>query len=361
MRFFDYPKGPRHGEVYRHQALRQASGRIVCYLSDDDVYLPHHVEEMSALLREADFAHAFAVEAHPDGSVSSWSVDLNLPIFRFESLQNANRIPLSAGAHTLAFYRQLPHGWTTAPQGIPTDLYMWQQFIRDPRCRFRAGRRPTVVVFPSPHRLHLSSAERVEEMQRWSADLTDEGEILHFTERVLAAKVTEAIELQATFTEAQHSDGKLWQGAGAQVFFPVPGVYSEQHSTRFPVRVGAWQKFSAAYPQVEHGLPARIDPAERPCLIELGGIRLCASDGSVLWSLGEDNSHELQITGTAVPISWGAIVKILSDGIDPQVVLPAVAAAASGDEVRLEFSLRQETDLGRLTESFSDYLQALAP
>ena len=37
VRFFDNPKGPRHGELHRHAALRQASGEIVCYLSDDDL------------------------------------------------------------------------------------------------------------------------------------------------------------------------------------------------------------------------------------------------------------------------------------------------------------------------------------
>ena len=40
VRFFDLPKGPRHGELNRHETLRQATGNIVCYLSDDDLLLP---------------------------------------------------------------------------------------------------------------------------------------------------------------------------------------------------------------------------------------------------------------------------------------------------------------------------------
>ena len=31
IRFFDFPKGPRHGEIHRDAVLRQARGRIVCY------------------------------------------------------------------------------------------------------------------------------------------------------------------------------------------------------------------------------------------------------------------------------------------------------------------------------------------
>src|SRR6185295_19974403 len=53
VRYFDHPKGPRHGEIYRHAALAEARGEIVCYLSDDDLYLPNHVATMRELLREA--------------------------------------------------------------------------------------------------------------------------------------------------------------------------------------------------------------------------------------------------------------------------------------------------------------------
>jgi glycosyltransferase involved in cell wall biosynthesis len=51
VRFFDFPKGERHGERRRHEALRESSAPIVCYLSDDDLLLPDHVAQMQALLR----------------------------------------------------------------------------------------------------------------------------------------------------------------------------------------------------------------------------------------------------------------------------------------------------------------------
>src|SRR6266849_3725591 len=50
VRFFDNPKDERLGELHRPVALEIAKGRIVCYLADDDLYFPGHVEHMNWLL-----------------------------------------------------------------------------------------------------------------------------------------------------------------------------------------------------------------------------------------------------------------------------------------------------------------------
>jgi len=39
VRFFDFPKGPRNGEAYRHEVLREARGHAVCSPCDDDLLL----------------------------------------------------------------------------------------------------------------------------------------------------------------------------------------------------------------------------------------------------------------------------------------------------------------------------------
>src|SRR5256885_5428375 len=82
VRFFDHPKGPRHGERYRHAALHEARGEIVCYLCDDDLWLPGHVEHLRELLHESDFAHSLPFWIDPDGVVHPLRVDLSLPHFR---------------------------------------------------------------------------------------------------------------------------------------------------------------------------------------------------------------------------------------------------------------------------------------
>lgn len=50
VRFFDNPKALSRGELHRSSALEEARGEIVCYLADDDLWFPEHVEAMRNLL-----------------------------------------------------------------------------------------------------------------------------------------------------------------------------------------------------------------------------------------------------------------------------------------------------------------------
>jgi len=82
VRFFDFPKGPRNGEAYRHEVLQEAGGRIVCYLSDDDLLLRDHAAEMCRLLGEADFAHAVSARIRGDGELEVFPWNYGRPEFR---------------------------------------------------------------------------------------------------------------------------------------------------------------------------------------------------------------------------------------------------------------------------------------
>ena len=173
VRYFDNPKGPRHGELHRHAALSEARGRTVFYLSDDDLWLPHHVEVMLGLLAQADIACAMCVKVQTDGKLTMRRNGLGLPRRRERLLAGGAGIPLSCAAHTLAAYRNLPFGWRTTPDGVSTDKYMWQQFLSDPECRAKGAKRPTVISLGSPTRTHMSIADRLEEMQGWWSRISE--------------------------------------------------------------------------------------------------------------------------------------------------------------------------------------------
>jgi glycosyltransferase involved in cell wall biosynthesis len=193
VRFFDNPKGPRHGEAHRHSALAEARGVIVCYLSDDDLWFPEHVETMLRVLERADFAGALPVRVDPDGRLGGPAQDLSLPETKALMLAGHNRVPLSCGAHTLAMYRRLPHGWRPAPDGAHSDLHMWQQFLADPDCLAVSSTRPTVIHLPTLYYQHWRTPEALAVLDRWLARIRDEAwrrdfvyDVLDFTARFRA-------------------------------------------------------------------------------------------------------------------------------------------------------------------------------
>ena len=149
VRFFDFPKDVSRGEDNRHRVLSgDARGRIVCYLLDRDLWLPDHVEEMSRVLRQADFGHTLRFRIDDDEQLRAPHViDLRDPSDRaiFQPLKNV--VPASMVGHTMEMYRRLPYGWRRTPPGRGTDRHMWIQFLDDPSCRVGSSPRPTVLAF----------------------------------------------------------------------------------------------------------------------------------------------------------------------------------------------------------------------
>ncbi len=169
VRFFDFPKGPRHGEEYRHKVLTEsATGEIVCYLCDDDLWLPNHVETMLELLNEKDFAHSLPLVSEAVNSINVLPINIECSQYQALLLTCENRIPLLHFGHTLSFYKCLPYGWRTTPAALPTDLYMYQQCLKQPGCRLKSGRKVTAIHFNSPLRKDVSEEVRLQELQDWS-------------------------------------------------------------------------------------------------------------------------------------------------------------------------------------------------
>jgi len=169
IRFFDFPKGPRKGEIHRHEALQSASGRFVAYLGDDDCWMPNHLEVLVALLSGADFGHTLQVGVDAAGQLAFRPADLENPSFRDRMLNELfNRFDFTFAGHTLAAYRRLPRGWVTTPPEIPwTDLYMWRQFLAEPWCRARSAMIPTGINTWTHLRPHLTDRERAEDLAFW--------------------------------------------------------------------------------------------------------------------------------------------------------------------------------------------------
>lgn len=179
FKYFEYPKGPRNGEIHRHEVLRRARGRIVCYISDDDLWLPDHLEVLCHALESADFAHTLSTNVFLDGHVEGYFLDLSSKAFIEPYLQcRGNGFGIDRGlandglgisfvGHRLDAYRRLPRGWQTAPPGSSTDNHMWRQFVSQPWCRVRSVMRTTALHFSAPERRRWSQGQKMAELEAW--------------------------------------------------------------------------------------------------------------------------------------------------------------------------------------------------
>jgi glycosyltransferase involved in cell wall biosynthesis len=177
VRFFDHPKGSRRGETYRHQALQEARGAIVCYLCDRDLWLPDHLATMRELLTNADFGTTLPLDVRVDGTIRT-PMSSHLDLGRVDDRQHVLRerlgFQLSVVGHTLDMYRRLPYGWRITPEGLFTDAYMWWQFLEDPICRARSNFYPTVLYFARGGHPGLSTGERLRELALWSSRMQEQ-------------------------------------------------------------------------------------------------------------------------------------------------------------------------------------------
>ena len=111
IRFFDFPKGPRNGEIHRDGVLRQARGRIVCYQADDDLWLPEHLEDMEKALEHADFVGALHVNVDLEGRVRGYFFDLERPEFKSCGSSGNPTLTVRGQATALDWHSQVT-GWT---------------------------------------------------------------------------------------------------------------------------------------------------------------------------------------------------------------------------------------------------------
>jgi glycosyltransferase involved in cell wall biosynthesis len=174
IRVFEHPKGERNGEAYRHQALENARGRYVCQIADDDLWLPNHLAEIARLLRRVDFGHISMVWVQPNGGIAVDPHSLADRAVRERMLRGKRNFfgPTTVG-YRLSAYRALPEGWSPAPPGIASDLFMWRKFLARPELRTGTRYAITSAHFASPYRAGWSMEQRAAEIREWSQRLAD--------------------------------------------------------------------------------------------------------------------------------------------------------------------------------------------
>jgi GalNAc5-diNAcBac-PP-undecaprenol beta-1,3-glucosyltransferase len=174
IHYFPFEKGLRHGESHRDTVIAKTSAEFVCYMSDDDLWFPDHLETMSQLLRDADLAHTMQIEVYPDGKARTWIFDADVDPLGRDSLRRSRpTFGLECGGHTLAAYRRLPIGWHPAPAEMPSDFYFYRLFLQQPWCRYTSFKWPTALHLSSVTRRGWSLPARVAELSAVASVVQD--------------------------------------------------------------------------------------------------------------------------------------------------------------------------------------------
>jgi glycosyltransferase involved in cell wall biosynthesis len=174
IRVYEHPKGERHGEIYRHQALHHARGVYVCHIGDDDLWLPNFLTEMAILLQDVDFGNLSHVEVLPDGNLNILPGDLAEPSVRQRMMNGVNNFfGLTFGGYRLAAYNALPVGWSPRPLDVPSDLHMWRKFLARDGLRFGTRIAVAALKFAAGRRPEWSLDRRGGELAAWMPRLSE--------------------------------------------------------------------------------------------------------------------------------------------------------------------------------------------
>ncbi len=169
VRFLDLPKGENRGELHRDLAVREAKSDAVFYLADDDLLLPHHVENLLGLLRDRPFVQSCNAFITGDERLELFPTDLADPACITWLLEDParNRVSLTGTAHSRAFYLSLEEGWSITPAGMWSDLYMWRKFFRHPGYSGATHPEVTTLQFPASVHRDRPADDIAAMMRRW--------------------------------------------------------------------------------------------------------------------------------------------------------------------------------------------------
>jgi glycosyltransferase involved in cell wall biosynthesis len=182
IKVYKYPKSPRTGELYRDTVIGETTGKIICYCSHDDLWLPHHIEAVEKTLRKYWFTHSLhAIVNLPEnikdqetifGAVHWINLKDRTIIEKMHGGQNF--FGLTYGAHRRKCYYELKEGWVTTPRkDIPTDLYMWCKFLSAFEKHCGTTMKVTALNFQKVLRKDWSEQQRDDELKAYFERIQD--------------------------------------------------------------------------------------------------------------------------------------------------------------------------------------------
>ena len=151
VKVLDKPKAPGAGWLNRNDVLEQTQAEVVAWLSDDDLWLPDHLERIVPLYEAgvADLVQGCCILVEADDSMHAHGLDWGVPRFRDGALETGrHETPSSAVSHTVELGVRAG-GWRTVDRFGDKDF--WHRMLRA-GARTSMLTEPTVLFFRAWHR-----------------------------------------------------------------------------------------------------------------------------------------------------------------------------------------------------------------
>jgi len=191
VRIVERPKGRRHGEETKAEAIAGAAADVIAYCGDDDLWLPWHLETLLPHVEgpAPALAHAPCVQVLADGALRVLPLDLADPRYHHLLLEGENRFGPTNAVHTRSALDGTS-GWAVPDDG-PADLWLWRQVVVRPDVRLTSVPRLTALSFPTPFRRDTPDAERAAELAAWAERLAAAGGHEALLQAAFAATATD--------------------------------------------------------------------------------------------------------------------------------------------------------------------------
>lgn len=215
IRVFGFDRGRNQGEAHREAVLVHARSRFVAQIGDDDLWFPGYLRELAKLLQDVDFGNLVQTEINRNDTVRAFPGNLGSPATRRRMVETRwNFFGPTFGGYRLAAYHQLKTGWSAAPAGLWTDLFMWRKFLA--RDDFTFGTHHVVegVKLSATERQQMTMEEREVELRGLAERFKDPVEVSLF--RQLAFRSL-AEQLQANLVSNLGAIDKTLAGIAAHI------------------------------------------------------------------------------------------------------------------------------------------------
>ena len=173
LRWLDLPKAPGFGYANRNRALREARGDVVAYLAHDDLWLPDHLELMTALLDErgTELGCSRLLHVSPAGAVRQQLLNLDDPAMVARFLNGREGFGPTVAVHRRSSLER--HGYWREDLPRAGDWDLFTRIVRGDGGRIAYLDRPTALHFVADWRRETGKRRMIDRLRRWEGSLAD--------------------------------------------------------------------------------------------------------------------------------------------------------------------------------------------